>query len=247
MRNLKNTSLALASFAALALGGAAHAQVVSFVGTDASANMTDPHPHSNTAAASFDLAAGAVGTETLINFENSAVGSFASLTPVSGVTITGSNYKSSQQTIENAPGGTPSAIFGYDTTAGGAKYLQIDGGTATFTFAQPVHGFGAYFTGVQLSGETINFNDGTSQTVNLPNPGITVGGVSFVGFTDANKNISSITVNSGGDIIGVDDVRFIRTAAPMSTPEPGAVAMIATMGLSGVGFLARRKRVRNVK
>ena len=245
MRHLNNTFLAIASFAALAVCGSAHAQIVPFIGTDAGANMTDPRPNSNAAATAFDLAAGALGTETLINFESSSAGSFASLAPASGVTITGSDYFSSNQSIQNAPGGSPSALYGYNTTTGGAKYLELYGGSATFTFAQPVEGFGAYFTGVQISGETINFNDGTSESVNIPNPG---SGVSFVGFTDAKKNISSITVNAGGDIIGVDDVRFLHSAAaPTTTPEPGAIALIATMGLSGAGLLARRKHVRSAK
>ena len=75
-------------------------------------------------------------------------------------------------------------------------------------------------------------------------------------------------IHAGEGIRGIDhfvnglgvDVNGIRTDVPdawrydpnspvaritiTSVPEPGAIALIATMGLSGAGFLARRKRVR---
>ena len=45
----------------------ANASVVTFTNFD-QVNSTDPHPNSDAAAASFDAAAGALGTLSLINF-----------------------------------------------------------------------------------------------------------------------------------------------------------------------------------
>ena len=219
----------------------AHAQTV-FSGFDSGANSTDPRPNSIATAASFDAAAAAIGSVNLINFESSPVGAFSSLTPVSGVTVTGSDFFSGNQTIRNSPSGSPDRLYGYNTTAGGSKFLSLLGGTATFTFLDPINAFGAYFTGVQLTGETITFNDGSSKTVAIPNPGGS--GIEFVGFTDAGKFISSVTITATGDIIGVDDVRFGRQAPSANTPEGSSLAMMALGGLPlaiGFGRKFRRK------
>lgn len=107
-----------------------------------------------------------------------------------------------------------------------------------FTFAQPVQAFGAYFSGIQLAGETITFSDGTSQTIPIPT---VTSGIAFVGFTDAGKSITSITVNVPDDIIGVDDARFVATAAA-PVPEP---ATLAVFGVMAAGAFGLRRRVRN--
>ena len=207
----------------------ANARIVTFIGTDAGANSTDPQPNSNAAAASFD-ASGEI--ETLFNFESTPLGSFSSITLMTGVTLSASNGS-----IVNSPLGTPDSLFGYNTTSGGSRFLSLFGGTATFTFDTPVDDFGAFISGVQLNGETITFSDGTSQTIVIPNPG---SGVSFVGFTDVGKSISSIQLNVSGDIVGVDDVRISRSQAT-ATPEPGTWSLIAA---SLLGVLAwRRARV----
>ena len=107
-----------------------------------------------------------------------------------GVTITGLNNNGGEQTINNAPsGGPPTSVYGYNTTPGGSQYLGLYGGNATFAFATPIQAFGAYFTGVQLGGETITFSDGLSETVPIPNFG---SGCEFVGFTDAGASITSV-------------------------------------------------------
>ena len=70
-------------------------------------------------------------------------------------------------------------------------------------------------SGVQNAGKSITFSDGTSQSVDIPNPGFD-GGTTFVGFTDAGKSIASITINVHNDVVGVDDVRYV--ADPLRRP-----------------------------
>ena len=78
----------------------------------------------------------------------------------------------------------------------------------------------------------MNFNDGTSQSLTLPTIG---GGIEFFGFTDSGQSISSLTINVLGDIIGVDDVRYVKAADPV--PEPTSVAIV---GLGGFVLIRRR-------
>ena len=79
----------------------------------------------------------------------------------------------------------------------------------SLAIATPVNAFGAYISGVQFVGETLTFNDGSSQTVLIFDPGPS-GGYEIVGFTDAGKLISSIRLdtrnpsNTLGDFVGVE-------------------------------------------
>ena len=52
---------------------------------------------------------------------------------------------------------------------------------------------------------------------------VSTGGTTFVGFTDADKSIASITVTVNGDIVGLDDVRTvpIRTRAGLARAAGG--------------------------
>jgi hypothetical protein len=119
------------------------------------------------------------------------------------------------------------------------RSAQLFGGNLTYSFAQPVNAFGTFLTGIQLAGETVTFNDGSSQTLTIPNSG---GGVEFFGFTDTGRLISNITINASagsfGDIIGMDDVRFFTAA--VAVPEPAGLAVLA-IGLTGLGLLRRRR------
>jgi len=227
------------SFFVLALGAAlmapvARGSIVLFSGTDPGANSTSPRPNSNTAASNFDIAAAALGTVNVITFESAPVGNFTNLLVAPGVTVSG-------QSILNVPFASPESFFGYNTTSGGANYAFLNGGSLTFTFATPVSAFGAYISGLQLAGETLNFNDGASQSLVIPNPG---GGLLFIGFTDVGRSISSITVNTAtatiptGDFVGVDDVRYVSAAAA-SVPEPASIAMIGS-ALAGLALWRKR-------
>ncbi|MES2462453.1 MAG: hypothetical protein V4671_17870 [Armatimonadota bacterium] len=230
-----------------ALIAPAHAQIVTFSGSDAGVGPGDPRPQSDGAAAAFDSAAAAIGTGTLVTFENAPVGSFTNLTVAPGVSINGTDYTGAQQSVQNAPQGTPVNLYGYNTTAGGANYVFVLAGDVTFTFAQPIQYFGAYFTGIQNSGQTVNFNDGTPRSLVLPNVG---DGATFFGFTDIGASITSITINTrspvngGGDFIGIDDVRFGPAAVtPGAVPEPSEWLAMGMAGTS-LGGLMVRARVR---
>jgi hypothetical protein len=95
---------------------------------------------------------------------------------------------------------------------------------------------------LQLNGEIISFSDGSSQTISLLNQG---SGVQFAGFTDAGKLISSITldatVGTTGDIIGVDDVRYVASSAS-PVPEPTSLLLLGT-GLVGMVLLRGRRKI----
>jgi hypothetical protein len=144
------------------------------------------------------------------------------------------------QTIRNTPVGTPDNVFGYNTTSGGTKFASAGGGVFTLSFSSPTSAFGAYLTGLQSDGETIAFNDGSPQSITLPNPG---GGSVFVGFTDS-KLFSSLGITFQLDIVGLDDIRTLSGASPPATvPEPTTIFLFGTSA-AGLG-LVRWCRGRN--
>ena len=132
------TTAAAAAIGALMMAGSAQAAVTTFSGFDAGANA--PGANAAAAATAFN---GAVGASTLINFES----------PVpAGVSIVGG-------TVTNVPEGSPPALYGGNTTSGGAFFLDLFGGTSVFNFTTPISAFGFFTGGNQLSGETVTFTD----------------------------------------------------------------------------------------
>jgi hypothetical protein len=227
------TSIAIFLVALLAapLQGA----LVVYSGSD-SANSTDPRPNSDAAAASFDAAAAGLGPLSLIDFESAPLGLFNNFVVAPGVTMDGLDAFSLDQEIRDTPIGPPDGLFGYNTTVAGSQFVSMIAGDLTFSFSTPVHSFGAYISGLQLDFTTITFSDGSSQTVPVPNPSSTDGGIAFVGFTDAGLPISAITISTIGDVLGVDDVRFGLV------PEPSTL-VLALIGLIGFAVWGwRRKR-----
>jgi hypothetical protein len=242
---MRNRALQGVLFLAI-MGGAAgsgEGGIILYVGTDLGAGPTDPRPSSDAAAAAFDAAAAGIGPLSTINFEAAPLGSFSSLAAAPGVTVTGVDRLGNDQTILNSPDDpVHPQNGGFNTTAGGSHYVNMVGGTLTFTFASPTQFFGAYLTGVQTSffADNITFNDGASQTITVPGTGTTDtnGEIAFVGFTDVGKSISSITIHTGVpndpasafDVIGVDDVRF------QAIPEPSPLSLVLTAVVAGALF-----------
>jgi hypothetical protein len=217
-----------------------------FSGEDIMATTSSPHPLSAAAASSFQTAADLLGATSLITFEGLPLGSFTNLTVAPGVSIGGTDYVGNNQTILNSP--VLGTLDGYNTTLGGAYFVNVQGGTLTFTFTDPIQTFGAYFSGLQLqfAQDTVNFFDGTSETLDIPEAGTSVGGVaalSFLGFTDPGASITSITIDAdtastGSDFIGVDDVLF----GPVTVvPEPLTLSIFG-VGLAGAAAFRRRKK-----
>ncbi len=214
------------------------ASPTSYTGYDLNAGPGGPFTNSNAAYSSFAAAAGSLNT---ITFESSPVGSFSSLSAAPGVTVTGADASGNNLYVNNTPNdaGDPS-LDGFNTTPGGANYVEDMGGYATFSFATPIDAFGAYLSGVQLYfyQDKITFSDGTSETINVPGVTDGTGSVDFVGFTDPGKSISSVTIASGangyGDYIGIDDVSY--SAAGTVTPEPDSVVLMLT-GCMAFGLL----------
>jgi hypothetical protein len=219
----------LAISVALLLASPAFAGITTYTGFDDGVGAP-PHPLSDAAAAAFDAATGHL---PIITFESAPLGPFSSLVVAPGVTLTGSDIGGADQTIINSPG-CPPALCGYNTTVGGTQWANIDGGTLTFTFVNPISAFGAYITGNQVNGINMSFFDGSAQIVPIPFD-FSNGGTSFVGFTDTNANITSVTINGLNDILGVDDVRYGAT-----TPEPSSILLLGS-GLLGAAGVLRRK------
>lgn len=204
--------------------------VVIFQDFDPGAGPADPRPNSIAAAAAFDAAAGALGMVKLIDFESVSLGyAPPSRTVAPGVVaqLVGTTTSGSSGYF-NATGNT---IHGYNTTLAGSRYLRVDpmsgGAGVRFNFADPIHAFGTYITGLGTANGNLSaqFTDGS--LVVLPIVGADDGGVQFFGFTNAGVAISSVFVRFQGgasDIFSVDDVRYV------TVPEP------STWLLVGLGF-----------
>ncbi len=226
---------------AIAIISSESAQALTFYsGLDAGVDPGGLRPSADTAASTFDADATSLGALNTITFEDLALTTDQNLIITPGVTASWFNQAS--YTIFN----NPSVLLGYNVTPGGSQFARVAYNDftqpvgVTFTFATPIQAWGAYFTGAgTANGSTlIQFSDGSLQTQSVL--GALNGGVSFLGFTDPGKQISSITVlqnpieGAAGDIFGIDDVRYVA-----SIPTPALLP-----GLVGVGAAVLRKKLK---
>jgi len=234
----KQVSSISAAVGLLALVGVTQAAPVVYFGTDPGATSLATMPNSQASALAFDTAAGLLGSVSNIDFESASLGGFGSGSLVLDLN-TSISSNSSTGSIADVTDCTFN-LCGGNTTPSGSHFAQGFGGDLVFSFVTPVNSFGAYFAGLQgntVGQETIVYTSGGIQTVNIPNMS---GGGAFVGFTDAGASIASITISfkpgSLGDIVSVDDVRYV-----MAVPEPETYAMFMA-GLGLMGFIARRRK-----
>lgn len=198
----------------------AHA-LTTFSAYDPGAGTLASAPNSTAAAAAFDAA---VTGATIVDFEGS----------LGALSITGDGY------VTNTLLG-PAALYGYNTTSGGANFLQVAYNTV-FNFSTPIESFGAYFTGVQRADATLTYSDGSTVELAMPAAVLSSAGTSFFGFQDIGASITSIDyfTGVGGDYVGVDDIRYATTSSVV--PLPAALPLFAG-GLGALGLLGwRRKR-----
>ena len=229
----KLASLAAAVLLTIAFAGTAHATITTYIGADAGASA--PGVNSTAARAAFDLAGGGLGPLSTITFEGLPVGGFGNLAVAPGVNVSAA----AGTFIRNAPS-CSADLCGANTTPAGSQFLELNSSDtiATFTFVNPIQGFGAYLGGLQgnvVGTQTITFTDNSQHIVNIP---LMSGGFAFVGFTtDQGALISSIVFDVNNDIISIDDVRFV--GAKQAAPEATSLLLLG-VGLGLFGILRRK-------
>lgn len=205
----------LSAICLLALPAAgALAVPITYSAYDSGAGSLAAATNSTAAAASFDAA-----------YTGLSVVDFDSATP--GFSFSGDGFVRTTQRCSPA-------LCGYNTSTSGSSFLDVTYNT-TFTFASGIDTFGAYFTGVQRGDATLTYSDGSTTVLELPSAELSAGGTAFFGFSDFGASIVSIDyfTGTGGDFVGVDDIRFGKVAT--SVPEPSTLAILA-LGLAGLGF-----------
>jgi hypothetical protein len=215
------TFLSVIGFTAFA--GSAAAVPVVYSGYDAGTTSLATSPNATAAAAAFDLASGPL---SIIDFESAIP---------ADVSITGGVGVGDASVVCATPD-----LHCYATSP--TNVYRNNG--ASFSFATPIDSFGAYFTGWQLSGQTLNigYMDGSTDVLSMP-AGMSSGGTLFFGFIDAGASITSIDYIAGStdttDAVGFDDVRY-GTAGYTPVPEPTSLVLLGT----GLLVAARSRRRR---
>jgi hypothetical protein len=213
------------------------APIAIFSGADANVGPGDPTPNSGAAATSFS---NAVGSYTLLTME-SASGNTSPVNLGGGVTA------SSTSNLAILSGGDP--FVGFNTTFGGARYLQMNfqyTGAVTFTFPTGITAFGVTLTGLFAdTTTTVSYFDGANQSFVLPGPPPVTqpSAAQFFGFTNA-TGFSSLTFDIAGGYnysFGVDDMVFVA-AGPSGVPEPSSGLLAAFALAAGLGLARSRKR-----
>ncbi len=222
------------------IGASAQAGIVTYSGQDDGASTSGPWPNSASAESSFLPAAAGFGPVHTETFDSLAVGlgAFGGTFSIPGASVT-------LVTPYNDPfGGVSTTVLGnlYGFPISGANFLAFDDGTGTFNFTKPTNSFGFYTTGVQTvftTSLTVDFFDGTSQTLNLP---INVdGGASYFGFTDTTPFASVTITNISFDAWAIDNVSYNFSAVPEASTW--AMMLAGFAGLGFAGYRSSRKRV----
>jgi hypothetical protein len=228
----------LAGFAAPAVAG----PIYMFSGFDPEAEPPGSfsnRPNSDAAALAWSNAATLLGSITTHTFENQESTTDIDNAVFGGeLTISGAMFR-----VRSTNGG---ATDGYNTTAGGAKYIRATGnGTFdplvyTLAFAQPVRAFGFYLTGVgnRFGGSiSLRFDSPSSEILPMVNANL-LGGAQFMGFTAPLSSISSVS-------IALTDSPAVGNSARFSFDDVGYVSVPAPSGLGlllGAALLGSRRR-----
>jgi hypothetical protein len=229
----------IAGSLALCAAGAQAGTITTYSAQDDGAPTTGPWPNSSAEETTFLSAASAFGptrTETFEELTPGTGGGGGTFAITGGSVVLDTAYSPPYGGVVS--GNTNGNLYGFNVTPGGANWLGIADGSATFDFTKPTNSFGFWTTGVQsvfTSALTVTFSDGASQTLDLP---INVnGGASYFGFTDTTA-ISSVTItNISDDAWGIDDVSFNFSAVP----EPAEWALMLA-GFAGLGLALRTRR-----
>jgi hypothetical protein len=186
-----------------------------YTGYDVGGTSLAASPSATAAAAAFDLATGPL---PVIDFESGLP---------SGVGLSNPHIVAASTCLTVA-------LHCYATSG---TMVAVNNFELTFTFATPVDSFGAYFTGWQLSDQTITYMAGSVPVVlNMGAGDFDSGGTRFFGFSDVGASITSVTYNGLSDFIGIDDLRY-GTAVPEA-------CSIVLLGL-GLAMMVGQRRVRS--
>lgn len=207
--------------ASLLFAGAAYAVPVTYLGADDAVTNLSEMVNANAAAADFFAVTGAIST---FGFETAIP---------ANLLVSGGN------TVSSSCG----SLCGFNTTVGGSMWRNLNGGSVTFTFVDPVDAFGFYVNGLQtdiVQQQTIEYTDGemAQQIINMPSA--INGGGAFVGFVDFGQLISSVTFNATNDILGFDDLYFGRSATNPEVPVPApSVLLLLIAGVFASRFVRK--------
>ena len=183
-----------------------------------------------------------VGTE---DFEGFSAGNRAPqslLFPGAGTaTITGDGQ------IKSVPEGSTNGFGRYATS--GTNFWEVTG-VFEIEFDEPVAAFG--FHGVDVgdfNGQlTLTFENGSKQTVTVPNTQNGQGGsVMYFGFIDTENSFTKVTfgnTNSGTDYFAFDDMTIgsLEQIIGNNVPDDGSSRVFAAFGLFAIAGLSRRVR-----
>lgn len=242
---------------ALGAAGQAEGAVEVFSGVDDNVGFLGTRLNSDAEAAKFDAAAVALGGVTILNLDSLTVPSFSPVMALgNGVSASFTNADATYTRITNNAFSGPMNTDGeLGFAVSQENFLQARSDRTgdlgiTFSFAAPVQGFGAYFTGTESDEDgtlTLNFNDGTSQVLTIPKGGTgnDGGNAVFYGFTSQGASISSVTLKESGpfgnavDIFGIDGIRLVGASVPL--PASAGLGLAGAILVGGSAYLKRRR------